>query len=111
MSPLIAGDADDAFRREAVCSFGGPSGVLVLAGPQQAVARVSGQRVLLRSASPTAPDGAYFASGDLRISIGLAAGAKDLSQIARGKAEARLLRRALPDQNVPGSWTCKLERP
>lgn len=110
MSPLLSGDADDAFRREAVCSFGGASGILVLASPQRAVARIGGQRILLSSASPVPPDGAYLTSGDTRISIGLASGTEDLSLIARGKAEARLLRRGLPDQSVPGSWTCRMGR-
>ena len=109
--PLQEGDADAPFKASAACSFSNAAGVLILATPQQALARLDGGAVVLPAAGPVAPDGAFFRANAMSVSVGLGMTTGELPRIAAGGAEARITAQDRRDSSVRGSWNCKLPRP
>ena len=109
--PLQENDADRRFKESAVCSFSNAAGVLILATPQQALARLDSGAVVLPAAGPVIPDGAFFRADALSLSVGLGARISELPRIAAGGAEARITARNRRETSVRGSWNCKLARP
>ena len=109
--PLKENDADEPFNQSAICSFSNSAGVLILATPQQALVRLDGDALVLPAAGPVIPDGAFFRSDAISLSVGLGAGTTELPRIAAGGAEARITARNRRETSARGSWNCKLARP